>query len=135
MQDKILDIKTNIDELENISQFIADLAVEWQISDKTVFNLNLVLEELFSNIVFYGYDDLDEHDVSIHFQNIENQIFVEISDDAKEFNPLDISAENEVEKPLEERKIGGLGIHLLKKLMTNIEYIRLNDKNILSFTC
>ena len=57
-----------------------------------------------------------------------------IEDDAKEFNPLNIPEPDHLDKPLEHRRIGGLGIHFVKKIMDKIEYKRNNNKNILILT-
>jgi len=51
------------------------------------------------------------------------------SDEGKEFNPFNVSVEEELDKSVEEREIGGLGIHFVKKLMDSFEYNRVNKIN------
>ena len=96
-------------------------------------NLNLVLEELVTNIIFYGYTDEAPHEIHILFATDGQQIKLEISDDARAFNPLQ-AAEPDMNASIEDMKIGGLGIHLVKKIMDDIQYQRVDDKNILTLT-
>jgi len=134
MNEKKLSIKNNISELDVINCTIAELAAEWQIPMKVAFNLNLVLEEIFTNIVFYGFDDKNEHEIIITFALDHAELHVCIEDEGKDFNPLVIDADEEVHKALDDRKIGGLGIHFLKKMMNGIKYWRADNKNYLTFS-
>ena len=96
-------------------------------------NLNLVLEELVTNIIFYGYVDTNEHKIIIDLSR-DNSIFrMQIEDDAKEFNPL-LMAEPNIENSIEDRKIGGLGIFFVRKIMDTMTYERVDNKNILTMT-
>jgi len=102
---------------------------------KVVFHLTLVLDELITNIINYGYADFDEHpiDVSITYEN--PIITIQIEDDSEPFNILD-APEPELDKPLEERdrQIGGMGVHLVKNMVKRIDYKRKDNKNILTLT-
>jgi anti-sigma regulatory factor (Ser/Thr protein kinase) len=105
------------------------LGEEWQLPSKVVFNLNLVLEELVTNIIFYGYRDDESHQIQIDF-GLENEVIeVIIGDDGIEFNPFLLDAPDDLNKPIEERKIGGLGIHFVKQLMDKYDYQRNNNRN------
>jgi serine/threonine-protein kinase RsbW len=55
---------------------------------------------------------------------------VEVEDDGRPFNPLE-APPPDIGKPLAEREVGGLGIHLVRKMMDELEYRRENDKNLL----
>jgi anti-sigma regulatory factor (Ser/Thr protein kinase) len=61
------------------------------------------------------------------------EVKAEVQDDGQPFNPLE-AAEVDTTKPLEERTIGGLGIHLVRKLMDGLEYQRQADRNLLILT-
>ena len=123
-------------ELEKIVATVDDLAEQWAISPKLVMQLNLVLEELFTNIVFYGFDDgqTQEHRISIVFSRTDGVLTIVVSDDAKPFNLLEQAHDPGVEKPLEERNIGGLGVHFVKTVMDHVEYARRDGKNIVTLT-
>jgi len=133
MKEKTLTIVNQIEQLEEMAKTLEALSDEWNIQMDVMLSLNLVLEELVTNIIFYGYKDRTEHKIIIRF-SLDGKIFqIQIEDDAIEFNPL-LAAEPDIDKPIESRKVGGLGIHLVRKLTDNITYERTNNKNILTLT-
>ncbi|WP_242012343.1 SpoIIE family protein phosphatase [Pseudodesulfovibrio cashew] len=102
---------------------------------KAVFHLTLVLDELISNIITYGYADLDEHPIEVTIAKQDDMLTIRIEDDAEPFNILE-APEPELDTPLEERQrqIGGMGVHLVKNMVSHIKYQRSNGKNILTMT-
>ena len=62
---------------------------------------------------------------------VDNELVVKVEDDGREFNPLELP-EPDLEQKLEERPIGGLGIHLVRNLMDELDYKRTHNKNILT---
>ncbi|TFB12385.1 ATP-binding protein [Candidatus Marinimicrobia bacterium MT.SAG.3] len=91
-------------------------------------NMHVALDEVLTNVVNYGYTDKKEHQIDVHFRLKSNMIEVEVIDDARPFNILDVD-EPVTQKPLEEKSIGGLGIHLIKNLMDEVEYHRRDGLN------
>ena len=132
MKNKIIVIKNKIEEIEFLNQILIELTVEWDISEEVTFNLSLALEEIVTNIIYYGYDRDKEYDITIRFTHESQALRIQIKDQAPEFNPLAVEQPDDLDKPLEERKIGGLGIHLVKKFVDNISYRRNNNKNIVT---
>ncbi len=100
---------------------------------KLVFQLTLILEELITNVIKYGYQDEDEHKIDIRLTLQPGVAIVRVKDDGQPFNPLD-APKAEAHGNAEKRKIGGMGIHLLRNLMDTIEYERLEDQNVLCLT-
>ena len=96
---------------------------------KVLNTINLALDEIITNIVSYGYTDDASHEIDIELILDEKLLTVKITDDAVEFNPLD-QPEPDVNIPLEEKKIGGLGIHLIRNLIDELDYKRIDDKNV-----
>jgi anti-sigma regulatory factor (Ser/Thr protein kinase) len=131
MKEKQINISNALPELEHLARELEMLGEEWELPTKVVFNLNLVLEELITNTIFYGYRDKDAHQILIDFLIENNMIKVTIEDDGVEFNPFLSETPDDLNKPIEDRKIGGLGIHFVKKLMNAYEYRRNNNKNII----
>ena len=72
---------------------------------------NLTVEELVTNCIKYGYDDTDEHIIGIELQVAHNELMLTVTDDGRPFNPLELTPPD-INLPVEERPIGGLGIHL-----------------------
>tara|TARA_B100000678_G_scaffold167559_1_gene139964 strand:- start:45 stop:347 length:303 start_codon:yes stop_codon:yes gene_type:complete len=91
------------------------------------------LDEVVTNIVEYGYDDDDEHLIDIKFILNEQSLKIIIIDDAKPYNILD-KKDPDTSLSLDEKPIGGLGIYLVKRLMTNIDYDYRDGKNHLLLT-
>jgi len=129
---KVIRISNKIAELERINQALEILAEKWSLDPKIVFEFNLVLEEMITNIIFYAYKDKREHEIEICLSNHGKRIIIELIDDGIPFDPIKAELPVDVDKPLEDRKIGGLGIHLVKKLMDKVSYSREDDKNILT---
>lgn len=122
-------LDNKINELSRLAKQIDEIADENNFSETLKFNLNLSLDEIVTNIISYGYKDDLQHLIEINIM-INNTLIVEIIDDGIEFNPLNAS-KPELDVPLEERKIGGLGIFLVNSLMDKVDYIRENNKNII----
>lgn len=126
-------LKNKKSEITRISLIMEDFCEENKIPMKLMFEINLVLEEILMNVISYGFSDENEHEIEVGW-TLDNQLFyLQVVDDGKEFNPL-ILPEPELDKTVAERKIGGLGIHLVKKMMCKINYDRVDGKNVLSMT-
>lgn len=95
---------------------------------KVFTNLHIALDEVLTNVVNYGYTDGKEHRIDVHFRLSSDMIEVEVIDDARPFNIMDAD-EPFTQKPIEEKSIGGLGIHLVKNLMDDVEYHRRKGLN------
>ena len=91
---------------------------------------DLALEEHLTNIINYGYEDTQPHQVSVRFALEEGFLVVEVEDNGKPFNPLE-APEVDTSLPLEQKPIGGLGLHLIRKFMDDLQYRRDANKNIL----
>lgn len=120
-----------IGELTALAAEIEVLASEWELDEALAMNLNLVLEEAVSNIIFYGFSDEDLHKITISVTRDSGSLTLRIVDDGIPFDPtsrtmLDISG------PAEERPIGGLGILLISRLMDQVSYARVNNQNVLT---
>ncbi len=123
-------LKNEKSEIARISQKMEVFCEENDLPMKIMFEINLVLEEILLNIISYGYDDENEHEIVVQWWLSDNVLNLIITDEGKKFDPL-ILPEPELDKSVDERKIGGLGIHLVKKMMCEINYKREDGKNIL----
>ncbi len=123
-------INNDIDELPKLNAFLQNIADKAKLSNELLFDLEVVLEELISNIINYAYDDNSQHIIEIEI-SIGVDLMIIIKDDGKEFNMLKIPPPENLNNTLKYRKEGGLGIHLVKALMDNVKYERKDNKNIL----
>ena len=124
------ELKNKLSELDRLCLNCEEIGQSIGVSDKSIFEMNLALDELFTNIISYGFQDNHEHTIKIRITIEGDQLQMRIEDDGVPFNPLE-SKTPDFQCDIEECKIGGLGIHLIKKLMDDIQYQRVADKNIL----
>ena len=94
------------------------------------FKIKLILEEVILNALNYGHPDRVTN-VSLKVTDLDQKISIEIIDDGKAFNPLKEAPVPDTEAPLEDRPIGGLGVYLVKKLVSDVSYERKDEKNSL----
>ena len=127
-----LEIENDLSELHRIHDCLERLAEEWNISPKPVFDITLTVEELISNVINYGYEDTGNL-IMLTFSLNDDVLSILIEDEGKAFNPLDMPAPD-INAPVEDRKIGGLGIHLAKTLMDSFAYERKGDRNSVTIT-
>jgi anti-sigma regulatory factor (Ser/Thr protein kinase) len=113
--------------IEAVEVFCASIAA----SKQDTHSLHLAIEEIASNVLEHGYGGVP-HPLSVCLEAIPpNRVRAIVTDDAPAYDPLS-RPEVDTTLPLEERSIGGLGIHLVKKLMDSIHYERRNGQNILT---
>ena len=122
-------ITNNINEIERIIEEVEQTAKENNIHQECIYKINLVLDEILMNIISYGYTDNSEHFIDINIL-FDSEISITVTDEGKQFNPLEASIPD-VNKTLEERTIGGLGLQIVRAMMDSITYKYENNKNIL----
>jgi serine/threonine-protein kinase RsbW len=115
-------------ELDRLNEFLAAFWASNQLPEDAIFDFNLSLDEVFTNIVQHGYTDLLDHEIDIELLLENGTVVITVEDEGVPFNPLDVP-EADVTLPLHERSIGGLGIFLVRKLMDEIEYSRSGNRN------
>jgi len=98
---------------------------------RLLFEINLALDELFTNIISYGFADTSEHMIRVRISAENDLLTVVLEDDGIPFNPVE-RLSPELPCTLEECKVGGLGIHLVKNLMDEVVYSRCGNKNVLT---
>lgn len=122
-------IKNEISEIARLSGFIEEVGEELDLSPALVLKLNMVLEEAVSNIILYAFPYKAEEEITINLEIKESVLVFIIMDKGIEFDPTQ-SKEVDIRLPLEERPIGGLGIFLIKKIMNEVKYQRIDNTNI-----
>lgn len=119
-----------LSEIEKVNEILEGLGETHKLPEKVIKDMCLASEEIITNIISYGYDDKETHFINVRIYFNEDSLITEIEDEAKPFNPVELP-DADLSAPVEEKKIGGLGIYLIRKLMDRFEYSRVNEKNIL----
>ncbi|SHJ20238.1 serine/threonine-protein kinase RsbW [Desulfatibacillum alkenivorans DSM 16219] len=123
-------LKNKLAELEKLHEKIEEFLASKGGSRKALFQLKLALEEVFVNIVHYGFEDDKEHDINMTLSFTPPHITIKVEDDGKAFDPIN-AEEPDLSKPLSCRAPGGLGV-FLTKWCCDLNYRRENGKNILT---
>ena len=123
-------LRNDLAELQRLNQLVTEFAEHHGLPSELVFRVTLVLEEIITNVISYGYEDEMEHEISVRLSWEDPDMKIEVEDDGRPFNPLEAPPPDMV-KPLAERPVGGLGIHLVREMMDKLVYRRENDKNLL----
>jgi len=125
-----MELKNSLSELSTLGSSLEQFGEALGLSSKILFEISLSIEELFSNIVSYGYTDDALHWIKVAISHEDEMLIIRLEDDGMPFDPLKAEAPD-CECPIEQRKIGNLGIHLTKKFMDDMVYERRGHRNIL----
>jgi serine/threonine-protein kinase RsbW len=125
------ELKNRLSELEALHGNLNKFGKSLGFSKKEIFEINLVMEELFTNIIAYAYGNHAEHRIRFFLSHENGMMVIRIEDNGISFNPLCVQMPD-LECALEDRKIGGLGVHLAKHFMDDIGYQRCGNKNVLT---
>lgn len=124
----VLSISNDLAELGRLNAAVRPFLEAKEVPPKAVFAVNLALEELVTNVIKYAYDDLLGHTIDVSVAVQSDCIVVQIEDDGRPFNPLE-APEPDLNRPVEEREVGGLGIHLVRDVAGPMCYERHGDRN------
>jgi anti-sigma regulatory factor (Ser/Thr protein kinase) len=114
-----------------VDGFVAGFASERGISAQEVDRILILLEELITNLVKYGYADRSEPGrAEIALELTGGRLEIEFIDDGCEFNPFTRPAVR-FDEPVESRPVGGLGLHILKSMCDETSYERLEERNVI----
>ncbi|MDR0311103.1 MAG: SpoIIE family protein phosphatase, partial [Acidobacteriota bacterium] len=127
-ESKKLTIRANTGNLDDVVDFVNAELDRHNCPQKPRGEIDIAVEEIFVNIASYAYASASGN-VDV-FVSVGKEAVIRFEDEGMPFNPLD-NGEPDMEKPLMEREIGGLGVYLVKRLMDRVEYAREGDKNIL----
>jgi anti-sigma regulatory factor (Ser/Thr protein kinase) len=126
-----LTVPNHLSENSRVKKHFDTFAEDYGIPEKIRLKMNVVFDELLTNIISYAYQDDKEHDIKIKVELSADRLKVSMVDGGIPFNPLGVETPD-TELPLEERKIGGLGIHLVRNMMDKVSYRRRIDKNVIT---
>jgi anti-sigma regulatory factor (Ser/Thr protein kinase) len=129
MDDRLtLRLRNHFDEIPAAN----DTANEWleyhAIPPSAAYLANLAIEELSTNCIKYGYSDQEVHLITVELEKLPHELILTFIDDGNAFDPLQQLAPDTT-LPVEDRPIGGLGLHLLRQMSDDFAYARINEKN------
>lgn len=112
--------KRDITSLESIFSFIEQFIASKNIAHSHLFPVQLVIEELFTNIL--KYQSAGTSDVVVHLEKSDNKLIIRLRDFDSE--PFDLTKSNEIntDEYIQQKKPGGLGLHLIKQMVDSLDY-------------
>jgi anti-sigma regulatory factor (Ser/Thr protein kinase) len=124
-------IANSIADMAKVADLVDRFGAEHAIPQRAVDNMNVCLDELLNNTISYGYSDDKAHEIAVDLSLIEGEIpmlIAQVRDDGVPFDPRQADA------PAFDGRVGGLGIHFVRKLMDRIDYARIGNYNVVTIT-
>jgi len=129
---RIFQYKSDIQEVPLIRKELTGVIKEWRISESEMRQIIVIIEELFSNIVRFAFNDNQEHLIEIELRKDDRIFTMSIADDGIPFNPLDYNP-----APISDpaaSDAGGMGLTLIRAFSDSLKYRRLLNRNHLEIT-
>jgi serine/threonine-protein kinase RsbW len=127
-----LTFQLNTGAMRQVRGFVAEFASSNALASDEQARILLVLEELITNVAKYGYRNRAAGNAEVLLHIDATHLIIEFIDDGDPFDPL-AAPPPDLEAPLEERDIGGLGIHIVRALADEVRYFRLEARNVIQF--
>lgn len=124
-------INNCIEEIAKLNPFVEKVSEGFCIARDTLFKLQLALDEALSNSVKYAYPKGFSGTVTLEAEKINRSLIFRLIDEGVAFDPTEPRGNIDLTSKAEERPIGGLGIFLIKQMMDDVRYERLEGHNIL----
>src|SRR5262245_2332899 len=121
------------EELARVAALLNDLAARRALPPYAVADMNVALDEVLANILSHAYDDARAHEIRVVLAVYPGALQAEVEDDGRPFDPLTVTPPERT-TPLAEREVGGLGIHFVRNLLSDVAYQRVGDRNRLVLT-
>jgi anti-sigma regulatory factor (Ser/Thr protein kinase) len=123
-----LRIGNRIAEMKKVVEAVDEFGASHGLARTVVHALNVSLDEILNNTISYGYVDDKRHEIVVRLSLVRGELVAEVHDDGVAFNPLEAPSPK-LSGGLYERGLGGLGVHFVRSLMDNVEYVREDGLN------
>jgi anti-sigma regulatory factor (Ser/Thr protein kinase) len=124
-------IRAEVNEIERLNRLVRHFGELLEIPSRALYAVNLAVDELVTNAILYGFEEVNDEEITIRVEVSGTELQATVIDEGHEFDPLQAPAPN-LDAPLQERSIGGLGVHLVRNLMDHVAYTRDGAKNVLT---
>ncbi len=129
-QKLVLSMQNNMSDLVQLTKKADEFMQRHNYSENITYKVNLILEEVLTNIIKYAYRDTMSHNIRVAITQENNELLLEFQDDGEEFDPLGLPAP-QAQGSISNAPVGGLGIYRVRKIADSVEYHRRHGKNIL----
>ena len=127
-------VHNELSQLGLLAEKLDEFGLRNNVSANVVYHFGLILDEPLTNIISYGYAESDDdHDIRVGVLVADGTMTVQIEDDAEAFDPL-TAPPPDIDAGIEERPIGGLGVHFVKTFMDSVAYEYRDGRNHLTIS-
>ncbi len=120
-------------EIDRVNSAFAEFANAQDLPAKVRRTMRVVVDELLSNAISYGFRGRAGGEIAVEVARADDRLAVTISDNGRPFNPLEMESPDTL-LSTQERRLGGLGIHIVRKAVTEVSYERVADRNVVRLT-
>jgi anti-sigma regulatory factor (Ser/Thr protein kinase) len=124
-------------EIPRLAAIAQQFGADNHLSDDDIMRIRLVLDEIVVNIVAHGYEDVGDtnhRDIRVQLALDDFDVLtIRVTDNARAYDPR-LAPAPRFDLPIEERRKGGLGVHIVKAIMDTIDYRRVDGQNVLTLT-
>ncbi len=128
MSESRLIVPARYDRIKQICSFVVDAANVAGLDESSTFQCQIAVDEACTNIIEHGYEGEDKGRIEVICNTNPGVLKIELLDQAPPFDPNKVP-EPDLGAPLEDMKIGGLGIYFMKKMMDDVSFSRENGTN------
>ncbi|SMO82936.1 ATP-binding protein [Gracilimonas mengyeensis] len=127
-QIQTLSVEASTEHLAEVRDFVAAHAEKIGLSQKDISEIRLAVDEAYTNIIKHAYKNSNSKKVNIEIGSDSNQLWISLMDEGKGFDPSSYS-EPDLIKRIKQKKRGGMGVYLIRKLMDQVQYTRKGQTN------
>jgi serine/threonine-protein kinase RsbW len=126
-------IPNNMADLAALTTAMERVGAEYGMPEQSLFQLQVALDEIVSNVIKYAWPEVGTHDIEIRITARDDGVEIEIIDDGRMFDPRDAPKRD---KPLpgQRPQPGGVGVQMTKQLVDRVGYARIGDRNHTTLT-
>jgi sigma-B regulation protein RsbU (phosphoserine phosphatase) len=124
-----LHLTNEIREIDRALMALNEFSDRYDLPQDVRNDVGVVLDDLLNNVITYAFEDQEDHLIEVTLAADKQRLIVTVSDDGVEFDPF-LRSEPDIESDIEDRQVGGLGIHLVRNLMDDLSYRRIDGRNV-----
>ena len=124
-----LRLSNDLREINRCLAALEEICQRFELPAEIQNGFSVVLDDLLNNVINYAFEDEGEHIIDVVLSTDGQRFIVSVSDEGIEFDPF-TRKDPDISSSIEEREIGGLGIHLIRNLMDDYSYRRVEGRNV-----
>jgi len=126
-----LSLSNDLTEIPRVIVAFESFCSRHGIAEAAVQGVNVALDEILTNVVSYAFQDGAAHEICVELDAHEQRLVINVKDDGRPFDPLK-TATPDLSGKIEDRAVGGLGIHFVRSIMDDVRYRRVDGWNVIS---